>query len=44
MVLAEKYPEEIKGILARFPSKKSAVLPLMHLAQEAYGFTSRSHA
>ena len=40
-MLAEKYPEEIKGILARFPSKKSAVLPLMHLAQEAYGFTSR---
>lgn len=41
MLLQEKYPEEIKGILARFPHKKSAVLPLMHLAQEAYGFTSR---
>lgn len=41
MLLAEKYPEEVKGILARFPNKKSAVLPLMHLAQEAYGFTSR---
>jgi NADH-quinone oxidoreductase subunit E len=42
MLLREKYPEEIKGILGRFPSKKSAVLPLMHLAQEAYGFTSRA--
>ncbi len=41
MLLQEKYPEEIQGILARFPHKKSAVLPLMHLAQEAYGFTSR---
>ena len=41
MLLQEKYPEEIKGIMARFPTKKSAVLPLMHLAQEAYGFTSR---
>lgn len=41
MLLAEKYPEEIKGILARFPTKKSAVLPLMHLAQQVYGYTSR---
>ncbi len=42
MLLAEKYPEEVKGILARFSNnRKSAVLPLMHLAQEAYGFTSR---
>ncbi|VAW31581.1 NADH-ubiquinone oxidoreductase chain E [hydrothermal vent metagenome] len=42
MLLVEKYPEEVKGILARFSrNRKSAVLPLMHLAQEAYGFTSR---
>ena len=40
MLLAEKYPEEIKGILARFPHKKSAVLPLMHLAQQEYGYMS----
>lgn len=39
-MLAEKYADEIKGILARFPNKKSAVLPLMHLAQFEYGYTS----
>ncbi|MFQ5421867.1 MAG: NADH-quinone oxidoreductase subunit NuoE [Anaerolineae bacterium] len=40
-MLAEKYADEIKGILARFPDKRSAVLPLMHLAQHEYGYTSR---
>jgi len=40
-LIAEKYAEEIKGILARFPSKKSAVLPLMHLAQHEYGYMSQ---
>ncbi len=37
----EKYAEEIEGLLGRFPHKKSAVLPLMHLAQVHYGRTSR---
>jgi NADH-quinone oxidoreductase subunit E len=40
-VLAEKYNEEIKAILAKYPDKRSAVLPVMYLAQEAYGFMSR---
>jgi NADH-quinone oxidoreductase subunit E len=40
-LIAEKYAEEIEGILARFPSKKSAVLPLMHLAQHEYGYMSQ---
>ncbi len=39
-MIAEKYAEEIQGILARFPSKKSAALPLMHLAQKEYGYMS----
>lgn len=39
-MIAEKYPKEIEGILARFPTKKSAVLPLMHLAQHEYGYLS----
>ena len=39
-MIAEKYVEEIKGILARFPHKKSAALPLMHLAQKEYGYMS----
>jgi NADH-quinone oxidoreductase E subunit len=40
MLIAEKYAKEIEGILARFPDKKSAVLPLMHLAQHEYGYMS----
>ena len=39
-MLAEKYAQEIEGILRRFPDKKSAVLPLMHLAQQVYGYMS----
>ncbi len=39
-MIAEKYAKEIEGILARFPTKKSAVLPLMHLAQHEYGYMS----
>ena len=40
-MIAEKYAEEIEGILARYPEKKSAVLPLMHLAQQEHGYMSR---
>ncbi len=40
-MIAETYAEEIQGILARFPDKKSAVLPLMHLAQREYGHMSK---
>ncbi len=40
-VLLEKYPQEVAGLLARYPEKKSAVLLLMHLAQEEYGYMSR---
>lgn len=40
-MLAEKYPKEIESILARYPNKRSAVMPLMFLAQEAYGYMSR---
>jgi NADH-quinone oxidoreductase subunit E len=41
-LIAEKYAEEIKSILARFPHKKSAALPLMHLAQHEYGYMSQA--
>lgn len=41
MTFAEKYAVEIEGVIARFPHKKSAVLPLMHLAQHHYGYMSR---
>jgi NADH-quinone oxidoreductase subunit E len=41
MSFQEKYAAEIAGIIARFPHKKSAVLPLMHLAQHEYGYMSK---
>ena len=40
-VLAEQYKEEIEVIFGKYPDKRSAVLPLMYLAQEAYGFLSK---
>ena len=40
-MLTEKYPHEIQAILAKYPDQRSAVLPLMYLAQEAYGFMSK---
>ncbi len=39
--LTEKYADIIEGTLARYPDRKSAVLPLMHLAQEEYGYMSQ---
>ncbi|MEZ4517288.1 MAG: NAD(P)H-dependent oxidoreductase subunit E [Chloroflexota bacterium] len=39
-MLAEKYGKEIDALLARYPQKKSAVLHLMHLAQNEYGYMS----
>jgi NADH-quinone oxidoreductase subunit E len=41
-VLREKYANEIDALLARFPHKKSAVLHLMHLAQNEYGYMSEA--
>jgi len=40
-VLAENYSEEIKAILAKYPDKRSAVLPVMYLAQEAHGYLNK---
>ena len=37
-MLADKYADEIAAILARYPQKRSAVLPLCYLAQDEYGF------
>lgn len=43
MSLAEKYPVEIKKILAKYPpdQKRSAVMPLMYLAQRDGGFITK---
>ena len=41
MSLAKTYPKEIKQILAKYPPehKRSAVMPLLYLAQRAEGFS-----
>lgn len=41
--LAEKYPEEINKILAKYPPdhKRSAVMPLLYLAQRERGYITR---
>jgi NADH-quinone oxidoreductase subunit E len=42
-MLAEKYPTEIEQILAKYPQdqKRSAVMPLLYLAQRETGHVSR---
>jgi NADH-quinone oxidoreductase subunit E len=41
--LASKYPEEIAAILARYPAdrKRSAVMPLIYLAQRENGYINK---
>ncbi len=43
--LLEKYAEEIQVILEKYPDdkagKRSAVMPLLYLAQKAYGFITK---
>ena len=43
MSLAEKYPKEVKQILAKYPPehKRSAVMPLLYLAQREAGYVDR---
>jgi NADH-quinone oxidoreductase subunit E len=38
--LRENALEEIEAILAKYPTKRSAVLPLCHLAQKQHGYMS----
>jgi len=42
MSLSEKYPQEVKDILAKYPSeqKRSAVMPLLYMAQREGGYTT----
>ncbi len=40
-MLAESYASEIQAILGKYPDKRSAILPVMYLAQEAYGYMSK---
>ena len=40
-MIKEKYAKEIEVLLARYPDTLSAVLPLMHLAQNEYGYMTK---
>ena len=42
MKLAEKYKAEIDEILGRYPVRRSALLPLLHLAQAEEGYVSEA--
>jgi NADH-quinone oxidoreductase E subunit len=39
-VLAEKYTDRIETIFSRYPDKRSAIMDLLYLAQEEYGWLS----
>jgi NADH-quinone oxidoreductase subunit E len=43
MSLVKKYPKEIKQIMAKYPSehKRSAVMPLLYLAQREEGYVNK---
>ncbi|MDX1377237.1 MAG: NAD(P)H-dependent oxidoreductase subunit E [Anaerolineales bacterium] len=43
MSLAKKYPKEIKQILSKYPpeNKRSAVMPLLYLAQSEEGYINK---
>ena len=43
-MLAEKYPEEINKIMAKYPpeQKRSAVMPLLYLAQRDGGYITKA--
>lgn len=37
-MLAEKYAERLSAIFAKYPDKRSAVMPILYVAQEEYGY------
>jgi NADH-quinone oxidoreductase subunit E len=39
--LREQYGEIVDGLLGRYPKKESAILALMHLAQQIHGYMSQ---
>ena len=41
MSLKEKYTEEVNAILAKYPNKRSAVMPLLYLAQREGGYITK---
>jgi NADH-quinone oxidoreductase subunit E len=41
-MLKEKYKDEIEQILSRYPVRRSAILPLLYLAQKEEGYVSEA--
>ena len=41
-MLSEKYQSEIHTLLAKYPQPRSAVMPLLYLAQREYGFVNEA--
>lgn len=39
-ILDQKYQERIQKHFAKYPDKRSAVMPLLYIAQEEYGYVS----
>ncbi|HLU09691.1 MAG TPA: NAD(P)H-dependent oxidoreductase subunit E, partial [Oceanobacillus sp.] len=39
-MLAEKYAQEIDKTFSKYPNKRSAVMALLYMAQEEYGWVS----
>ncbi len=37
-MLADKYADRIQAVFAKYPVKRSAVMPLLYIAQEEYGW------
>jgi NADH-quinone oxidoreductase E subunit len=42
MTLAEKYKVEIEQIMSRYPVKRSALLPLLYIAQRDHGYITEA--
>ena len=40
-MLAEKYADRIEKILSKYPDRRSAVMALLYIAQEEYGWLSK---
>ena len=41
MAIAEKYTKQIERTFAKYPDKRSAVMPLLYMAQEEYGYVNQ---
>jgi NADH-quinone oxidoreductase subunit E len=41
-MLTDQYPEEVKTIFAKYPVKRSAVMPLLYLAQRTDGYITKA--